>query len=114
MLGTLVKEFLSSLSTNEEDKISVSSVKDDPLIQKCAVLQDKLASLIANLTPTSQEAMPTIQEGSLLEKKFIERDALMARANSLKKAITSVMDVTEQGNNITVRLCHVTPCYTIR
>lgn len=83
-----MKEFLASVVEDMERQMPTANFKSDPLVQKCSVLQEKLAGLIANLTKT---------EAPSTEKKFVQRETLMARANSLKKAISSVMDVTEKG-----------------
>ena len=71
--------------------MTVSDFESDSLVQKCVVLQDKLASLVSNIQSTSTSEPPEP------ERKFVQREALMARANSLKKAIGSVIDVTERG-----------------
>ena len=95
ILGGVVKSFLSSVVADMESEMSASDFQNDPLVQKCVVLQDKLASLIANLKAHSdltRETPPT-------QKTFVQRDVLMARANSLKKAITGVIDVTEKGDS---------------
>jgi hypothetical protein len=84
-----VKNFLSSVLADMESEMTVSDFESDSLVQKCVVLQEKLAGLVDNIQSTSQPPDP--------ERKFVQREALMARANSLKKAIGSVIDVTEQG-----------------
>lgn len=88
-----MKNFLSSVVADMESEMAVSEFRSDPLVQQCVVLQDKLSSLIDNLQASKETAPPT-------GKKFVKQEALMARANSLKKAISSVMDVTGKGSSI--------------
>lgn len=85
-----MKNFLSSVLADMESEMTVSDFERNSLVQRCVVLQDKLAGLVDNIRSTSEPPQD-------LEKKFVQREALMARANSLKKAISSVMDVTESG-----------------
>ncbi len=94
-----MKTFLSSVLADMESELTVSDFESDSLVQKCVVLQDKLARLVA---AKSDESPPT-------ERKFIQREVLMARGNSLKKAIRNVIDVTEKGAFLGVSgLDHVT------
>ena len=88
----MVQNFLSSVVADMESEMSDSDFKSDPLVQKCTVLQDKLTNLVDGLKTTPTAAPPP-------EKKFVQREAMMARANSLKKAISSVIDFTAQGEN---------------
>lgn len=87
----MVQNFLSSVVSDMESEMSETDFQNDPLVQKCVVLQDKLANLVKGL----QTAAPSDTASS--EKKFVQREALMARANSLKKALSSVIDFTAQG-----------------
>ncbi len=92
----MVSNFLGSVLEDIESELQeeATDLQGDPLVQKCVVLQDKLDSLIRNYQVKPEAPSP-------VEKKFVQREALMARANSLKKAISSVMDLTEKG----MRLC---------
>ena len=95
ILGGVVSNFLGSVLADMESEMQdVVDFRTDPLVQKCVVLQDKLDSLIRNYQVKPEAPPPA-------EKKFVKREALMERANSLKKAITSVMDVTERGMVVT-------------
>ena len=88
-----MSNFLGSVLADMESEMQdVVDFRADPLVQKCVVLQDKLNSLLCNYQSKPEAPPPA-------EKKFIQREALMARANSLKKAIGSVMDVTERGES---------------
>ncbi len=91
-----MKEFLSSVMVDIETKASTPELQDDPLVQRCVVLEKKLSSLLTNFKDTapptpeleSQETLPT------KDREFVQREQLMARAHSLKKALSNVMDVT--------------------
>lgn len=82
-----------------ESEMVETEFKSDPVVQKCVVLQDKLAGLKDNLQATPKAPPP--------EKRFVQREALMARANSLKKAISSVIDVTEKGKGLCMTVLYV-------
>ena len=112
---------MTSIIADMEQHLSPSEFQNEPLVQKCSVLQDKLNSLLANLkeeakmgstsfTPESSKGTPTNNEGgdsvngggtkvsstSGAVKTFKQREALMTRANSLKKAMQGVLDATEK------------------
>lgn len=64
------------------------------------MLRDKLKSLAATLAEEADattELPPKTQDNKITEKTFRPREALMARANSLKKAVKSLIDQTESG-----------------
>ena len=64
------------------------------------MLRDKLKSLAATLgeeADATTELPSKDQDNKITEKTFRPREALMARANSLKKAVKSLIDQTESG-----------------
>jgi len=76
---------------------------------QCAVLNEKLNLLQSTLSIES-EALPTPAKegvspeglghagnGNGKQKVFVPKEALMSRANSLKKALTQIMNHAEQG-----------------
>lgn len=112
---------MTSFIADMERQLSPSEFQNEPLVQKCSVLQDKLNSLLANLkeeakngstsftsdsSPPSHvplsEASDSVEGGGSsggdgdAVKSFKQREALMTRANSLKKAMQSVLDATEK------------------
>jgi len=71
-------------------------------------LRDKFKSLAATLgeeADATTELPPKGQDNKITEKTFRPREALMARANSLKKAVKSLIDQTESGTCVCVRAC---------
>lgn len=101
-----MQDFLSSVVADIESELPSSEFQDSPLVQKCSVLQNKLASLISNLKTHTPVTTPSQQDSPSVEKQFVQREALMMRANSLKKAINSVIDVAEKGDDNMIN--HVT------
>ena len=105
----MVKDFLTSVLTSKEHQLSTFDYLNDPLVQQCSILQEKLEGLVANLK--IEAAAST--EGSREGRMFQPRDVLMIRANSLKKALRGVIDVTEKGNSLqTDRVCSTLFCFT--
>ncbi len=94
MLGQVVTDFLCSIVAGAEDQLPTAEFQTDPVVQKCVILQDKLNALLSNL---KNETQPQSDEGKTKEKDFVARETVMARANSLKKALRGVIDVTEKG-----------------
>ena len=75
---------------------------------QCTVLNEKL-NLLLNTLSIESEALPPSAEnsgnsgnGAGKQKVFVPRDALMSRANSLKKALKQIIEHAEQGEE----LCH--------
>ncbi len=96
VLGQVVTDFLRSTVAGAEDQLTTAEFQTDPVVQKCVILQDKLNALLSNLK--NEESQPQSKEGEeTKEKGFVPREAVMARANSLKKALRGVLDVTERG-----------------
>lgn len=78
----------------------MTEFQSDPVVHKCVILQDKLNALLSNLKNESSglsKEGPT-KRGVGNGRGFVEREAVMARANSLKKALRGVIDVTEKGD----------------
>ena len=81
----------------------MTEFQSDPVVKKCVILQDKLNALLSNLkNETSglsekETQQPVVRDGGN-GRGFVEREAVMARANSLKKALRGVIDVTEKGD----------------
>ena len=121
-LGELLKEFMTSVIADMERQLSPSEFQNEPLVQKCSILQDKLNGLLANLKEeikngstffpmdsTVVEPSTHIDGGGEVGvtnggsngsngavKAFKQREALMSRANSLKKAMQGVLNATEK------------------
>ncbi len=93
MLGQVVTDFLCSIVAGAEDQLPTTEFQTDPVVQKCVILQDKLNALLSNLKNETQPEGNTTTK----QKDFVARETVMARANSLKKAIRGVIDVTEKG-----------------
>lgn len=121
VLGELVKEFMTSVVVGMEQKLSPSEFQNEPLVQKCSVLQEKLKRFLANLKEEMKSGstifIPDLTKDSLTNileggdsvvtgsngsstngavKSFKQREMLMSRANSLKKAMQGVLDATEK------------------
>ncbi|XP_019863877.1 PREDICTED: diacylglycerol kinase eta-like [Amphimedon queenslandica] len=99
VLCELVSQFVLSLQGQQKVNLSEDEFTNDPLMQKCSVLNDKLRKLILTLnndvgTPNNEER--TNSNAQPKTKVFQSRDCLMARANSLKKAVQNVIDMTEK------------------
>ncbi|KAG1674774.1 Diacylglycerol kinase eta [Nymphon striatum] len=111
-LSKLVKAYNGDLNEDE-----------DSIGKKCAAVNDKLSSLLQTLheessasstpdseTTTSQEKYVDFgsddyqssskdeNEKSEKEKVFIQREALMSRANSLKKAVRKIIEYTAKAS----------------
>lgn len=56
-----------------------------------------MASTLAEEADATTELPPKTQDNKITEKTFRPREALMARANSLKKAVKGLIDQTESG-----------------
>ena len=114
---------MTSVIADMGRRLSPSDYQNEPLVQKCSVLQDKLDSLLSNLKeealngsksfsestpseppPPRVEGEDSVSEGTngnssttkSAVKAFKQREALMSRANSLKKAMQGVLDMTEK------------------
>ena len=105
-----MKDFTQSVMESRAKQLSTIESPDDPLLQQCSVLHEKLKGYLSTLREESAAAMVCAEgesggggggeEGGSQEKeerKFIAREALCTRANSLKKAVKGVLDMTEKG-----------------
>lgn len=90
VLCQLVKHFITSLQDQQKQTLTTNEYHEDSLMKKCSILNEKLESLISTLgeESTSFKTPHT--------KEFIPRKALMSRANSLKKAVETVIGLTEK------------------
>ncbi|XP_076324259.1 diacylglycerol kinase eta-like isoform X3 [Tachypleus tridentatus] len=118
VLCETVKDFIAKIGTAYAQE---TSYFDDSIAQKCAVLNEKLDSLLSTLdkeavassSPHSsseelknemsdlydEEKTEKGEQETLEENKkdvFIQREALMHRANSLKKAVRQIIEHTEK------------------
>lgn len=112
---------MTSVVADMERQLSPSEFQNEPLVQKCSVLQDKLNGLLANLKEEIKNGSTFFPMDSTIDppahgsggeggvtnggkkngsngavKAFKQREALMSRANSLKKAMQGVLDATEK------------------
>ena len=70
---------------------------------QCAVLNEKLNLLLNTLSIESEAVPPSAENsgnGAAKQKVFVPRDALMSRANSLKKALKQIIEHAEQGKEL--------------
>lgn len=109
VLCETVKDFVSKVGS--ASATSDPSEADDPdsLPQKCAVLNEKLNLLLNTLSIESEalstppkegmspEAIGYAGNGNGKQKVFVPREALMSRANSLKKALQQIIEHAEQA-----------------
>jgi len=111
VLCETVKDFVSKVGTASANSDPSQADEPDSLTQKCAVLNEKL-NLLLNTLSIESEALPTpAKETMSLEsarnsgnsngngksKVFVPREALMSRANSLKKALKQIIEHAEQA-----------------
>ena len=86
--------------------VAAEDARNHPLVQRCVVLQQKLQGLLTDLGPQRGGVTSSTEGkgrgGGGGGRVFQESDALMARANSLKKALQGVIDITEKGIYIRV------------
>ena len=75
----------------------MSEFVNDSLVQRCTALHKKLQGLVVTLRKEVAAASACVEEGQEEGKVFHPRDTLMTRANSLKKAVRAVIDMTEKG-----------------
>jgi len=100
VLCQMLKDFLTSVLASKEHQLPLSDFVNDPLVQQCSVLQEKLEGVIANLKSEAKASTEPQQAGvggGQKGRTFQAREALMVRANSLKKALRGVIDVTEEA-----------------
>ncbi|CAB4017296.1 diacylglycerol kinase delta-like, partial [Paramuricea clavata] len=101
VLCGIVKNLVSKVGAASASEESNEPGQPDELSQKCSVLNDKLDQLLHTLN-VEEEAVRKPEECGQLSasgnpKVFVPRDALMSRANSLKKALRQIIDHTEQA-----------------
>ncbi|XP_071949348.1 diacylglycerol kinase delta-like isoform X2 [Antedon mediterranea] len=119
VLCKTVKDFLEKIGESYDS----DTQSDDTMKDKCAILNEKLNSLLQTLNEEAQATpippgmpvpvIPPTHEGDTTEvsevndrvekmqgpatKVFKPRDALMSRANSLKKAVRQIIEQTEKA-----------------
>uniref|UniRef100_A0A8C1KGS5 Diacylglycerol kinase n=1 Tax=Cyprinus carpio TaxID=7962 RepID=A0A8C1KGS5_CYPCA len=118
VLCETVKEFVAKVGKCYE-RSSDSTEEADALALKCAILNEKLDSLLQTLnseaqamTPSALTTPPIVEEeenetekGSA-HKLFRPREQLVLRANSLKKALRKIIEQAERGTIVQhVPLC---------
>ncbi|XP_014665282.1 PREDICTED: diacylglycerol kinase delta-like [Priapulus caudatus] len=115
ILCETIKDFVAKVDAScehEEPIDDCKDEKDDSISRKCSVLNEKLNSLLNTLSEESkasqetrsastsvavQETMATKQDAPTKHHVFKPRDALMSRANSLKKAVRQIIEHTERA-----------------
>uniref|UniRef100_A0A8C1XZQ0 Diacylglycerol kinase n=1 Tax=Cyprinus carpio TaxID=7962 RepID=A0A8C1XZQ0_CYPCA len=122
VLCETVKEFVAKVGKCYE-RSSDSTEEADALALKCAILNEKLDSLLQTLnseaqamTPSALTTPPIVEEeenetekGSA-HKLFRPREQLVLRANSLKKALRKIIEQTVLCNGC---LAHVLLCVCV-
>ena len=98
-----MKEFLCSVKVDmEEAELVGCDLQDDPLVQHCEELEKKLSSLLINFKVTASPS-PGMEQQEITPTKdrvFVERERLMTRAHSLKKAVGKVVDASRNGTAV--------------
>uniref|UniRef100_A0AAY4CPH6 Diacylglycerol kinase n=1 Tax=Denticeps clupeoides TaxID=299321 RepID=A0AAY4CPH6_9TELE len=110
LCGT-VNDFVSEVGKAYE-RAAENREEADAMAKKCALLNDKLDSLVkalseeadAQLVPAgSQSPKPEGEDGDTeapgVPRPFRSREQLMLRANSLKKALRQIIEQAEKGTN---------------
>uniref|UniRef100_A0A8C1XXX0 Diacylglycerol kinase n=1 Tax=Cyprinus carpio TaxID=7962 RepID=A0A8C1XXX0_CYPCA len=92
VLCETVKEFVAKVGKCYE-RSSDSTEEADALALKCAILNEKLDSLLQTLNSEAQAMTPS--KGSA-HKLFRPREQLVLRANSLKKALRKIIEQAER------------------
>ena len=97
VLCGVVKDFISSVVEDREQQLPASDFVNDPLVHRCTELHGKLKGLLTTLKDEA-ESVTNPEKCSVSEGRvYRPREALMVRANSLKKAVRAVFDMTEKG-----------------
>lgn len=100
VLCETVKDFIAKVGA--ADSGGSTQVDKDSISHKCKVLNEKLDSLLKTLREESLATLhPDRKEADNSAKpaktSFIQREALMLRANSLKKAVRQIIEHTERA-----------------
>uniref|UniRef100_A0A8D3BKF0 Diacylglycerol kinase n=1 Tax=Scophthalmus maximus TaxID=52904 RepID=A0A8D3BKF0_SCOMX len=110
ILCETVKDFVAKVGKAYE-KSAENADECDTMSLKCAILNEKLDSLLHTLNaecqalPPLPHSTPPIEEtekgrrGGPVHQLFRSREQLMLRANSLKKAVRQIIDQAERGEH---------------
>ncbi|XP_067037295.1 diacylglycerol kinase delta-like isoform X1 [Acropora muricata] len=107
VLCETVKDFVSKVGTASANSEPWQAEEPDSLTQKCTVLNEKL-NLLLNTLSIESEALSTPSRESLdtsgnsgigsgKPRVFVSKEALMSRANSLKKALKHIIEHAEKA-----------------
>lgn len=109
VLCETVKDFVSKIGTASANSDPSEADEPDSLAQKCTILNEKL-NLLLNTLSIESEALPSSSReelssegagmagnGNGRQKVFVPKEALMSRANSLKKALKQIIEHAEQA-----------------
>ncbi|XP_068687349.1 diacylglycerol kinase delta-like isoform X1 [Montipora foliosa] len=106
VLCETVKDFVSKVGTASANSDPLEADEPESLTQKCAVLNEKL-NLLLNTLSVESEALPRESpdiEGNSANgndngkpRVFVPKEALMSRANSLKKALKQIIEHAEKA-----------------
>ena len=84
---------------DREQHLPAADFVNDPFVHRCTELHGKLKGLLVTLRNEAESVTsPSEEKNDVSEGKvYRPREALMTRANSLKKAVRAVFDMTEKG-----------------
>ena len=97
VLCSVVRDFISSVVADREQHLPASDFVNDPFVHRCTELHGKLKGLLMTLKDEAESVTNPEKSSDSEGKVFRPREALMTRANSLKKAVRAVFDMTEKG-----------------
>jgi diacylglycerol kinase (ATP) len=86
ILYSELKNFTKCIVEDQVRRIPQDSLENDPLVQNCKCLDSKLENLVGILRGELETA--SVPE----DKSFVPREAVMERADSLRKAAKSLID----------------------
>ncbi|XP_031554692.1 diacylglycerol kinase delta-like [Actinia tenebrosa] len=108
VLCETVKDFVSKVGAASASSDPEEAKEPGSLAQKCEILNEKLNLLLKALSIESEASPPPAKEeisdlsennsvnnNGKTQKVFVPREALMSRANSLKKALKQIIQHTE-------------------
>uniref|UniRef100_A0A672GVR0 Diacylglycerol kinase n=1 Tax=Salarias fasciatus TaxID=181472 RepID=A0A672GVR0_SALFA len=105
LCGT-VNDFVAEVGKAYE-RATENKEEADAMAKKCALLNEKLDSLVKALSEESDGSSPVESGGDSGSegKTYRSKEQLMLRANSLKKALRQIIEQAEKGVK-TFTLCH--------
>uniref|UniRef100_A0A672S254 Diacylglycerol kinase n=1 Tax=Sinocyclocheilus grahami TaxID=75366 RepID=A0A672S254_SINGR len=107
LCGT-VNDFVAEVGKAYE-RATENKEEADVMAKKCAMLNEKLDSLVkalsedANAQLVPSESISPDESDTDQSRPFRSREQLMLRANSLKKALRQIIDQAEKGNSSPAR-----------